>query len=321
MLINKDKKMKQNKDLVIDITGGIGKHIMATSFIRYLNEKYPKRKITVISPYPEFFEYNPRIFRNLPSGQAYLFEDYIKGKDYRKGEPYQRFEYYDEKKHLMEVFPQAYGFNCFNEIPKSEIFLTKGEEAEGEMFCKQNGPLLTFQMCGGLSSGMAIGRMKIDSKQRDLPFKFAVKVAEQLLNKGFKLLQIRNENEPVIPGTIQIKLPFRNLLAISKYSKGHVGIDSSMMHGSAVFEKPQLIFWGQTDKNNLGYDHPGVFNISNEYGMHSRPKVQMPDRKGLFPYKDQGDGLEFEYSDVELNKNINLFSDHLDKKSDNSKKL
>ena len=172
-------------------------------------------------------------------------------------------------------------------------------------------PLLTFQMCGGLPPGMQPSRMKADSAQRDLPFNFAVKVAQGLLNKGFKLLQIRTESEPIIPGTIQMQMPFRNLLPISKYSAGHVGIDSAMMHGAAVFNKPQLIFWGQTDKNNLGYDYEGVFNISNEYGMHSRPNIQLPDRNALFPYKDKNEGLEFNYSDVEIEKHINKFIDYI----------
>ncbi len=298
---------------VIQIQGGIGYHLMATSFIRWLNEKYPKKRLIVISAYPDLFEYNPRIYRNLRLDQAYLFEDYVKGNDYREGHPYKMYEYYQERMHLMKLFPKAYRFPQYNENPQSEIFLTKGEEMDGNVFNQQNAPLLTFQMCGGLPPGMQPNRGKVDSSQRDLPFEFAQKVAHMLLNKGFKLLQIRSESEPIIPGTIQIQLPFRNLLPIMKHSVGHVGMDSAGMHGAAIFKKPQLIFWGQTHKDNLGYNYEGFFDAYNQYGMHYRPQIQMPDQAGAFPFKDKNEGLEFNYSDKELEDYITKFVNYLNK--------
>lgn len=295
----------------LECTGGMGFHIMFSSLIRWLNEKYPKSKINVISAYPELFEYNPRIYRNLRLDQPYLFEDYIKKTDYRTGSPYQMHDFYHKRMHMMKLLPKAFGFNDYNQKPQSEIFFTKGEEIDGQIFNKQNMPLLTFQMCGGLPMGVQPSRMKLDSIQRDLPFKFAIKVAQSLLNKGFHLLQIRSESEPRIPGTIQIQLPFRNILPIIKHSIGHVGIDSSGMHGAAIFKKPQLIFWGQTHKDNLGYNYPKVLNIFNEHGMHYRPQCQMPDREGMFPYKSKNEGLEFDYTDSELDKFIKKFIDSL----------
>jgi hypothetical protein len=298
-------------DYVIEISGGIGKHIMATSFIKWLNEKYPKKKIIVVSVYPEIFEYNPRIYRNLRLDQPYLFEDYIKGNDYRKGEPYNLFEYYHKKKHLCEVFPKAYRFNQLNKKFETEIYLTKGEEMDGQMYCQQNKPLITFQPFGGLPPGMQPNRMKMDSSQRDIPPKLAVDIANQLVSKGFRVLQLRGPTEMPIYGLLQLELPFRNMLPIIKHSIGHVGIDSVGMHSAAVFKKPQLIFWGQTHKNNLGYNYGGVINSSNEFGMHRRPHCQLPDREGIYPYKSKKEGLEFEYSEKDLNKQINLFLDEL----------
>jgi len=291
----------------IEITGGIGYHICATSLIKWLNEKYPKSKINVISAYPEIFEYNPRIYRNLKLDQPYLFEDYIKGTDFRKGYPYQMYDYYEKKMHLMEIFPKAYGFNKYNENPEGEIYLTKGEELDGQTFFNQNGPYFTFQPYGGLPPGAMPNRVKIDTSQRDMHYEFACKLSFYLNNAGYKLVQIRSPNERPIPNTIQLNLPFRNILPISKYSLGHVGIDSSMMHTSAIFKKPQLIFWGQTHKDNLGYEGVGLFNVYNKYGMHTRPHIQMPDRNALFPFKDKNEGREFEYTEQEIQSNVNKF--------------
>jgi len=301
---------------VIEITGGIGKHIMATSFIKWLNEKYPKNKITVISAYPEIFEYNPRIYRNLRLGQPYLFEDYIKNNDFRKGEPYQLVEYYREnnKKHLMNVFPKAYGFNKLNENPETEIYLTKGEEMDGKIYNQQNSPLITFQAIGGLPPGMQPNRFKIDLNQRDMIPQLAMKIVQFLISKGFKILQIRGPTEPPIPGTLQLQVPFRNILPILKYSVGHVGIDSSGMHGAAIFKKPQLIFWGGTHVDNLGYKYDGVFNVWKKCGMHCRPHLQVHDQEGLFPYKDKMEGFEFDYTDREIENHLNKFLEFLDTK-------
>ena len=80
-----------------------------------------------------------------------------------------------------------------------------------------------------------------------------------------------------------------------------------MMHASAALNKPQLIFWGQTHLDNLGYKGEGIFNVSNKYGMHCRPHIQLPDREGMFPFKDKNEGREFEYSDEELENHIIKF--------------
>ena len=296
-------------DFVLEITCVSGKYIMDTNFIRWLNEKFPKDNIIVVSAHQDLFEYNPRVHRNLRLDQPYLFEDYIKGRDFRRGEPYACYEYYREKdkKHLMNLFPKAYGFEELNDKPETEVYLTKGEEMDGKMFCMQNNPLITIQAFGGLPNGAAANRGKIDSSQRDLPFKLACKITNILIQKGFKILQIRGKTEPIIPGVLQIELPFRNLLPILKHSKGHIGIDSSGMHAAAIFKKPQLIFWGGTHKDNLGYIYEGFIDVISERAMHGRPVLQVHDRAGLFPYKNKNDGLEFEYSEKYLNEQIDKF--------------
>ena len=291
----------------IEITGGIGYHIMATSFIKWLNEKYPKSKINVVSAYPEIFEYNPRIYRNLKLDQPYLFEDYVKNTDYRVGRPYRMYEFYNKKEHLMKIFPKAFRFNKYNEKPESDIYLTKGEEMDGQVFNKQNSPLITFQPFGGLPSGAHPNRMKLDSSQRDIPPKMAQKIVNLLVQKGYKVLQIKGPTEMPLQNTIQLELPFRNILPIIKHSKGHIGIDSSGMHASAVFKKPMLIFWGQTHKDNLGYNYDEVINAYNEFGMHCRPNIQMPDRGAVYPIKNKNEGFEFNYDDSELGKYIEEF--------------
>jgi hypothetical protein len=302
---------KPTKDFVLQFNGGIGKAIMATSFIKWLKEKYPDQKITIISPWPEIFEYSPHIYRNLPMHQAYLFEDYIKGKDFRSGEPYSLEEYYREenKMHCMELYPKSFGFHEYNEKPVAELFLTPGEKKDAENFKIQGSPAFTIQISGGVPQGAPQGVQKDDMAQRDLQLQIGTYIATHLIQRGFRVVQIAQQGEPQIPlpQVIRFNLPFRRMACLSPVIAGHIGIDSSMMHASAVFKTPQLIFFEQTHKDNLGYDYEGFFHVSKPEGMYCRPHVALPDNGGIYPYRDPKELKAAEWTNEEIQKSLDEF--------------
>lgn len=289
-------------DYVIEITGGIGKQVMATSLIRWVNQKFPKNRIIVVSTHPEIFEYNPRIYRNLRIDQPYLFEDYIKDSDYRKGNPYELKEFYrsENKLHLMKIFPKAYGFNEIDKSPKSEIYLTKIEKSTGDIYCQQNKPLITLHAMGGFNPGQIQDKTKIESSQRDMPKKLVYKIVEILKRNGFNVLQLRTKEEPQIPGCLQLEQSFRDLMPIMKSATAHIGIDSSWMHVAGCFKKPMLTFWGGTHKDSFGYNHKGSFHAYTKDSMHGRPYFAVHDRAAMYPYKSASEGLEMNYTDKEV---------------------
>lgn len=287
-------------DFSFEFSGGRGKHIMFTSLIKWVNEKFPDSKITVISPYPDVFEYNPRIYRNLPITQSYLFEDYIQGKDYRKGDPYLLEEYYRDKNkmHFSEICPKAFGFNEYNVNPHNEIFLTKGERTE---FLEiENKKVVTFQPFGGIPLGNISVRDKLDSNERDIPFEMATRIASILKSKGYEIMQLRRPNDPAIPGATQLEMPIRNFISLGIHCKFHIGIDGCFMHAMAAFEKPQLIFWGNTHLDNLGYKYQGMINSFKTGSMSCNPHVSMPDRNAIYPHVDQDKESYWVYTDSEL---------------------
>ena len=65
------------KKVVIQMEGGIGKHINATALISELKKKY--EKIFVLSAYPDIFE--GLVDRSLPFNLIFGYEDYIKDAD------------------------------------------------------------------------------------------------------------------------------------------------------------------------------------------------------------------------------------------------
>ena len=86
------------KTYTLHLSGGIGKHIIATSFIRWLKEKEPDCKINTFSAWPEVFMHNPYINRNLHHNTSYAFDDYIQGTEFRTGEPYSFTPYFEQEK-------------------------------------------------------------------------------------------------------------------------------------------------------------------------------------------------------------------------------
>jgi ADP-heptose:LPS heptosyltransferase len=274
---------------VLKVEGGVGKHIMATSLVRWINLKYPESKIIVASSFPEIFENNPRVHRTLSINQAYLFEDYIKGNDWRQGEPYAMFEYYNDLKHFCELLPKAYLFGEYDAEWKTELYPTKGELAEAETYPNN---IITIQATGGANNQPSI-QMRKDVGGKDIPIELAHTIAVKLTEQGFKVVQIRGPNEPVIPGVEQFTGHTRQLMALATKIVAHVGIDSLMMHICGALNKPMLILWGETSPKNLGYSYAKNIVLDGS----SRPHVGLPDGRYCIPYKESKD-VEVKEEDI-----------------------
>ena len=296
-------------NIIMQINGGLGKHLQATSMVKWAAEKYPEQKIVVVSGYPEIFEYNPRIHRNLGLTQSYLFEDYVKGHDFRTGDPYTLPGYYNERRHIMNLFPLAYGFGEENQSPEMEAFFTAGELEEAVAF-SQGPPIVTLQNMGGTLPGSPVNARKSDDL-RTMPRWIAEQLVSGLSARGFRVLQIRQATEPQLPGTVQFTGKFRQLMALASQIKGHVGIDSSMMHCAALHAKPMMIFWASTVPSNLGYDY-GV--VSNKYKyITGRPVFGIPDNAGVMAYRDPREKECWDYTKGDISACMEEFAESLKK--------
>ena len=45
--------------IVLQVSGGIGKHVAATAVVRAIRKQYPDGQLIVISAYPIVFRHNP----------------------------------------------------------------------------------------------------------------------------------------------------------------------------------------------------------------------------------------------------------------------
>jgi ADP-heptose:LPS heptosyltransferase len=273
-------RLNEEENFSIVVKGGIGKHICATTLIRYIKENYPKSKINVLSAFPEVFHYNQKIYRNLHLATPYLFEDYVKGTKFIDADPYQQRDFYENRSHLSEVYPLAYGFPSKNKNIQPELFMSASELKTAKGFVENNKPLITLQTTGGNQAKNQM-RDPTDLTGRDLPQSVAEKIVEICKAEGYKILHIKLPQEYSLKDTIELNnLPFRRYIALIPFIRGHIGIDSAMMHAVAAFKKPGLIFWGSTDSNILGY--PYMTNKHREAcdtPMCTRPRFSMPDFK------------------------------------------
>ena len=51
-------------NIIFEISGGIGKNIVATAVIRALKKQYPEKNIILQTAYPDIFVNNPRFYNN-----------------------------------------------------------------------------------------------------------------------------------------------------------------------------------------------------------------------------------------------------------------
>jgi len=278
------RSLLENKYTII-ANGGIGKHIIATTLLRHIKESEPKSRINVISGYPEVFLHNPHIYRNLHHMTSYAYDDYIKGTDFRVGEPYSQKGYYDDMQHLSTLFPRAFGFKDvvggdtkYDIYP--EIYLASQEIAQAKELCsKSPKPIITVQVTGG---NQQLNQMK-DPKEltcRDLLPEVSQKIVDIATELGFNVIHVRLPHERQLNNVMFFNnIPFRKYMALIPNISGHIGIDSAMMHAVAAFKKPGLIFWGNTNVQNLGY--PCMTNVNRidcPTPMCARPHCGMPDQ-------------------------------------------
>ena len=262
------------------LNGGIGKHICATTMLRQIQEKEPDARITVVSGFPEIFLFNPRVYRNLHLSTSYLYDDYIEGTDYRAGDPYHHIDYYKNTKHISNLYPLAYRFPEENDNILPEIYLSDQEKKFVQKFVKQNKPIITIQAIGGNQMMQSPHKDPAMVTPRDLPLDVAQRIVDYMNSEGFTVIHVALPHEPKLNNVLALQnQPFRAYVVLLPYIKGHIGIDSAMMHAAAAFKTPSLIFWNNTNVDTLGY--PYMTNVHRNVcptPMCARPHVGMPDQ-------------------------------------------
>lgn len=257
---------KKYENLILVVSGGIGRNIFSTAVVRNLKLAYPDKKITVICGCPEIFVRNPNVHKVLRLGQVLNFyEDYVLEKKslFLEVEPYRHPDYIYEKKHIVECWCNLLGVQCRNIKP--EMFFTQTEMKMAQLqIQKSNEPMVLIQHSGGKEPNGLNEQEQIIAHagmhKRSLVFDTMQKVVYKLKEAGFKVGSVQGKNQTCLKEAERVTFPIRAITAMIPFVRGVICIDSFLQHACAIFEKKALVLWGGTHPSCLGY--PSAINLT-----------------------------------------------------------
>ena len=145
------------KNIIIQISGGVGKHIAFTSLIPLIHEKY--ENIYLITPYGDLFFGNPYIAKINPIMDKTFYRNVIL-KDSTKivmTDPYDVESFIKKERHLLEVWGDLCGIKVENGMElKPEIFMDENEKFTVDKIVNEirestKDKLILIQLNGGQS--------------------------------------------------------------------------------------------------------------------------------------------------------------------------
>jgi hypothetical protein len=279
-----DNRIKENDIYVVfEISGGHGKNIQATAVIRAIKKQYPDRKIIVVGSWDASFFNNPNIFRFYLQGQMQYFkDDYLKDDTIiMKHDPYNETNHILRKEHLTETWCKMFG------IPydgyKPELYINPRElEIAKDKIKPDSRPIMLLQTHGG--GGQTYSKK---SWYRDMPIEIAQKLVNYF-NKSYRILHIKNPDQPNLQGVEPLNLPLRELYAVFPLSTKRLFIDSFAAHAAAALGLQSTVCWIGNSPTVFGYpENINILPNANIINNFNRYTYLMDDISGFiqsFPY-------------------------------------
>ena len=258
---NNDKP--KEKYFIWHIQGGMGKNIAGTSLVKLIKEKYPDRKLIMVTSWPEVYLNNMDVDRVYQLGQSpYFYEDYIENKDViiSKHEPYNQSDHITKKKHLIHNWCDLMGLEYKNQIP---VIIPNYPQGMLLGLWKRDRPIMVIQTSGGPMDGQKYSY----SWTRDIPIEIAQQIVKKYQN-DYHIIQITRTDGYPLDGVerMDIKMSNMELFSLMVASEKRVLIDSSLQHAAAALNKKSTVLWVGTS--------PKVFG----YKIHNNIEAKLPQR-------------------------------------------
>lgn len=235
-------------NIIFQIDGGLGKHIMATAMVKVLRKRYKNAHIIISAAYPDVFLNNPHInecFNTNQMNGAYL--KYVKDQDCKifVADPYHHTSFITEKEHLYKTWCKIYGLHYNNEQP--ELYLTQPETDYFKPFYNVEKPIMVIQPNGGPQ-----GQGFKYSWTRDIP-EPTVNEIIQYYKEDYTIVHIKREDQYTYPDTMQALDGFRSIAILLQLSKKRLLIDSFGQHLAAALDLKSTVCWVTTKPKIFGY--------------------------------------------------------------------
>jgi len=247
----------KNKYCIMEIRGGIGKHIAATAVAKCIKNNYPDRKLIVVAVYTDIFINLSYIDRVYQLGNTnYFYQNYIRDKDSLifHHEPYFTTDHIHKKLPLIENWCKLYNLKFNNEKPDLR-FNNLQKNISKEVWCKGKKPVMIIHTNGGMLTTDA----KPYSWTRDMPVELAQRLVDHYKD-DYHIYQVTKLNSPKLDNASHVFATPENSLSLIEFfsilihSKKRVLIDSCMQHAAAALRLPSTVLWNGTSPKVFGYE-------------------------------------------------------------------
>jgi len=265
---NKAVRTAEEKFVVVEVQGGLGKHVAATAVLKGIRKKYPDRALILVCAYPEIFLYSDLVDRVYALGQTpYFYENYIKDKDtiVLKHDPYGCTNHIHQKQHVIQSWFEVFGLQYEGELPSLstnyrllELTVFNLKTRLADKFGNNNKPLMVIQTNGGpLAHQMQEKKFNVKniySWARDMPLNTAAAIVNHY-KQQYNIIQVCKHESNVIDGVLPLIDPQYNtqILALASLSDKRLLIDSCIQHAAAAFKKRSTVLWNGTNPTVFGY--------------------------------------------------------------------
>lgn len=271
-------------NIIFQISGGLGKCIMATAVCTAIKKKHPEAKLIVVSAYADVFLNNPNVYRSYNfGGMSYFYDEFVDGKEFKvfAHDPYLETAHIKQNEHLIKTWCEMFSIPYSGEKP--EIFLTQRELQFFQNKFVVDKPIMVIQTNGGAQTEHKY------SWARDIPAATVVKVIEHFKD-AYYIAHIKREDQLEYEHTIPVIDSFRTLCVLLTFSTKRFLIDSFAQHAAAALNLPSTVCWIANKPEVFGYElHDNI--QANEFT--NKPELR---HSHLSKFNIAGDLLEFPYN-------------------------
>ena len=271
-------------NIIFQISGGLGKCVMATAVCKAIKTKHPKAKLIVVSAYPEVFLNNKEVHRSFAfNGLSYFYDEYIDGKDFKifANDPYLETAHIQQNEHLIKTWCEMFDLKYNGELPS--INLTDREIQYFSNKFQSNKPILLLQTNGGAQTEHKY------SWARDIPSSTVIEIINHFKN-DYNIVHIKREDQIGYADTTPVSDTFRGLCVLIQQSTKRLLIDSFAQHVASALEMPSSVCWIANSPKVFGYElHDNI--LANKF--NNSPELK---NSYLSKFNITGDILEFPYN-------------------------
>ena len=236
-------------NIIFQISGGIGKSILATAVCKAIKKKYPTDKLIVVTGYPDVFTNSKDVDMAFGFGQeGYFYTKYIENQEVKimALEPYVVTEHIQQKEHLIETWCKL------NDVPyngeQPEVFINERERTFFQEKYKSDKPILLLQTNGGAEQQ----QVKY-SWARDIPRHVVEAVVKEFIGE-YNIVHIKREDQYGFEGTFPVTDNFKGIAVLIEMSAKRLFMDSFAQHTAAGLNKPSTVLWIANTPKVFGYE-------------------------------------------------------------------